>query len=184
MGVIPTFGNKVTWEKDLIKTFQAFCNDVNQYVFSNNQNNKSTNGSALQCKETADVIYMDPPYISEKGHHVNYHSRYHFLEALVNYDSFTQFISLDKQNKEIMINKSNEFESKQTIHQDIHKLIAKHRDKTIVFSYRNHGIPSPDELKEIFLTYKKSCKEFILDQHYYALNRSNHQLHELVYILE
>jgi adenine-specific DNA-methyltransferase len=179
-----SFGNKVTWEKDLVQTFQTFCLDINQYVFSNNKNNKSINTSALRCKATADIIYIDPPYISEKGHHVNYHSRYHFLEALVNYENFTDFISLEKQNKEVLINNSPEFENKQMMHADIDKLISKYRDKTIIFSYRNHGIPSPEELKEIFLTYKKSCKEFILDQHYYALNRSNHKLHELIYILE
>jgi len=178
-----TFGNKVTWEKDLIETFQKFCVDVNSYVFSNTQKNKAINSSALKCKATADLVYIDPPYISRNGSHVDYHSRYHFLEGLVNYDNFIETINQNKINKEVMINKSLEFESKHTILNDIDRLISKYKDKVIVFSYRNNGIPSPQELKEIFHTNGKSYKEYILNNHSYALNKSNSKLHELLYIL-
>jgi len=178
------FGNKVTWEKDLVETFKQFCADINSYTFSNKKNNKSVNFSALSCNEEADLVYIDPPYVSKNGSHVDYHSRYHFLEALANYHDFTQHICLNRNNKEVMINKSVEFESKKTILEDIDKLISKHKDKVIVFSYRNNGSPSPEELKNIFSKYKKDCSEYILDSHSYALNRSNKDLHELVYILK
>ena len=178
------FGNKVTWEKDTIETFKAFCYEINKYVFSNNQPNKSVNYSALACQETADLIYIDPPYINKKGMHVDYHSRYHFLEALTHYDDFVRFIDFNKLNKEVVINKSEEFENKNEVYEHVDRLISKYKEKIIVFSYRNQGIPSPGELKEIFLTQKKTCKEFTIHNHYYALNRSNNELHELVYILQ
>jgi len=178
-----TFGNKVTWEKDLIETFQKFCTDINSYVFSNSQKNKAINSSALKCKATADLIYIDPPYISKNGSHVDYHSRYHFLEGLVNYDNFIATINQNKINKEVMINKSLEFENKHTIFDDIDNLIAKYKDKIIIFSYRNNGIPSSDELKEIFQSHGKTCQVYILDNHSYALNRSNEELYELLYVL-
>lgn len=178
-----TFGNKVTWEKDLIETFKKFCYDINSYVFSNSQQNKAINSSALKCKATADLIYIDPPYISKNGSHVDYHSRYHFLEGLVNYDNFIKTINQNKINKEVMINKSLEFESKHTIHDDIDQLISKYKDKIIIFSYRNNGIPSQNELQKMFKKYDKVCTEYILNNHSYALNRSNQDLHELLYIL-
>lgn len=179
-----TFGNKVTWEKDLVETFQKFCLDINSYIFSNQKKNKSFNSSALKCEASADLIYIDPPYISEKGSHVDYHSRYHFLEALVNYDDFVEYINHNKNNKEVRINKSKEFESKESTYDDIEKIIYKYRDKVIVFSYRNKGIPSMEELENIFKKYKKSCKKYTLKNHSYALNRSNDELYELVYILK
>ncbi len=178
-----SFGNKVTWDKDLVETFEKFCLDINSYIFSNKKKNKSVNLSALKSKSTADLVYIDPPYISKKGFHVDYHARYHFLEALVNYDIFFEYFNPNKINKEVLIGKSLEFESKQTIYNDIDKLISKHKDKIIIFSYRNHGIPSPDELKEIFSSHGKIVKEYVLDNHFYALNKSNDKLHELVYIL-
>lgn len=179
-----TFGNKTTWEKDLIDTFKSFILEANSYVFSNSKNNRALNSKALSCKETADLIYIDPPYISQNGSHVDYHSRYHFLEAIVNYNNFTEFINENKLNKEVQINKSPEFESKKRIHEDIEKLISKYKEKTIVFSYRNNGIPSPSELETIFKKYKNTCKVYTIDSHYYALNDNNDKLHELVYILK
>ena len=81
------------------------------------------------------------------------------------------------------INKSLEFENKHTIADDIDRLITKYKDKIIIFSYRNNGIPSVNELKKIFEKHGKICKEYILDNHTYALNRSNKELHELLYVL-
>ncbi|WP_345992685.1 DNA adenine methylase [Sulfurimonas sp. HSL-1716] len=178
------FGNKTTWEKDLVNTFKVFCKDINQYIISNGLKNKALNYQALKCQETADLIYIDPPYISERGYHLRYHERYHFLEALAHYDSFLDFINPNKKNKEVLINNSDEFENKHTIHTQIDKLIKKYHDKVIVFSYRNLGIPSATELRKIFEKNNKSCKEYHLHNHFYALNRSNDKLHEIVFILQ
>jgi len=37
--------------------------------------------------------------------------------------------------------------------------------------------------KEIFSSHGKIVNEYVLDNHFYALNKSNDKLHELVYIL-
>lgn len=176
------FGNKVTWEKDIKDLFIKFCSEANSYIIDNKLNNSSTNSSALKCKKTADLIYIDPPYVSEKGSHVNYHSRYHFLEALVNYDNFIEEINYDKLNHEVGINKSPEFETKQTIKNDIEKLVKKYKDKIIVFSYRNDGIPSIEELENIFINNGKKIKTYTIDDHSYALNKSNKILKEYLII--
>lgn len=176
------FGNKITWEKDIAETFKFFCQEANNYIINNKQNNFSYNSSALKCSVKADLIYIDPPYVSEKGSHVNYHSRYHFLEALINYDTFIDKINYDKLNHEVQINKSLEFESKLTITKDIKKLIKKYNNKIIVFSYRNKGIPSIKELKTIFLDNNMDCKIHLIKTHSYALNSTNKALGEYVFI--
>ncbi|XPV69082.1 MAG: DNA adenine methylase [Halarcobacter sp.] len=176
------FGNKITWEKNIVELFKKFCSEVNNYIFSNNRKNTSVNYSALACKSNVDLVYIDPPYVSEKGSHVDYHSRYHFLEALVNYDTFKNHINFDKLNKEVNIGKSLEFESKNTIYTDIEKIIKKYKNKIIVFSYRNKGIPSPHELKELFIQNQMSIKIHLIKKHSYALNRSNKALSEYLFI--
>lgn len=176
------FGNKVTWEKKIEDLFRKFCFDLNSYVIDNGKKNKSTNFSALKCKVSADLIYIDPPYVSKKGSHVDYHSRYHFLEALSNYESFSEKIKYEKLNHEVQINKSLEFESKKDIKSDIEKIVKKYKDRIIVFSYRNYGIPSIDELEEIFINNGMSCKIFMINDHSYALNKSNKVLVEYLLI--
>lgn len=176
------FGNKVTWEKNINDLFLKFCNECNGYIIDNNKNNSSINFSALKCDKTADLIYIDPPYVSKKGSHVNYHSRYHFLEALVNYDSFNDCINYEKLNHEIQINKNDEFETKQGIGKDINNLIEKYKNKIIVFSYRNKGIPSIEELEQIFINNDMKCNIYTIDSHNYALNKSNDTLSEYLFI--
>lgn len=176
------FGNKVTWEKDIAATFKLFCQEVNNYIIDNQKRNFVTNKSALRCSNTADLIYIDPPYVSENGSHVDYHSRYHFLEALVNYEKFKDKINYNKLNYEVQINKSLEFESKDRITKDISKLINKYNDKIIVFSYRNKGIPSIKELKNIFIDCNMECKIQMIKSHSYALNKKNKRLSEYVFI--
>ena len=176
------FGNKTTWEKDIETAFRNFCNEANSYVINNGKRNFVENKSALKCDKIADLIYIDPPYVSEKGSHVNYHSRYHFLEALTNYDTFIDKINFDKLNHEVQINKSLEFESKLTIKDDIEKLIKKYSNKIIVFSYRNKGIPSIKELKSIFIDNNMECKIHMIKSHSYALNKKNKALSEYIFI--
>lgn len=176
------FGNKVTWEKDITKTFISFCHDINTYIIDNKKRNFTSNKSALKNNKTADLIYIDPPYVSEKGSHVDYHSRYHFLEALVNYETFMNKINFNKLNHEVQINKSLEFESKNTITKDIDKLIKKYNNKLIVFSYRNKGIPSIKELKNIFIDNNMNCKIHMIKSHSYALNKKNKGLSEYIFI--
>lgn len=177
-----TFGNKVTWEKDLIETFKQFCLDINSYIFSNHKTNKSLNLTALKCKVNVDLVYIDPPYISDKGWHVDYHSRYHFLEALVNYDDFMKYFHPEKKNKEVLINKSVSFENKVSITTNIEQLIKNYKDKIIVLSYRNNGIPTPETIEQIFIDCGMKCTIYTIDNHSYALNRSNKELKEYLFI--
>lgn len=176
------FGNKVTWEKDINDLFRKFCTEANSYIIHNQKKNSSTSSKALECKKTADLIYIDPPYISEKGSHVDYHSRYHFLEALVNYENFREYINFNKLNHEVKLGKSLEFESKHTIVEDIKKLINKYSNKIIVFSYRNKGIPSIKELKQIFIDNNMLCRIYLIKNHSYALNSTNKALGEYLFI--
>lgn len=180
--VVRTFGNKVTWEKDLVETFKQFCLDINSYVFSNHKVNKSLNLPALACQVDADLVYIDPPYVPQKSSHVDYHSRYHFLEALVHYDGFINYIHPTKNNKEVLINKSISFESKDTITHNIEQVIKNYKDKIIVLSYRNDGIPTPEEIEAFFINNGMVCKVYTLDDYSYALNRSNKILKEYLFI--
>lgn len=176
------FGNKVTWEKRIEDLFRKFCKEANSYIIDNGKKNKSINSSALKCKKTADLIYIDPPYVSEKGSHVDYHSRYHFLEALVHYEDFRKKIKFDKLNHEVQIGKSLEFETKKNIKVDIEKIIKKYQEKIIVFSYRNYGIPSIQEIEEIFIKNNMTYTIYTINDHSYALNLSNKILVEYLFV--
>ena len=181
---ISNFGNKTTWEKSFHELFKQFVNELKEIQFNNDKINNITNFSALNCDIKADLVYIDPPYFNIKGSHLSYHSRYHFLEGLTNYNELANFISLEKNNKEICINQSMEFESKTNFCNDMKELISKHINSIIVISYRNMGYPSIEEIKNILSEFKPLKDIYIvnLGEYSYALNRSRSKANEYLII--
>jgi adenine-specific DNA-methyltransferase len=170
-----SFGNKKTWERTFEELFSRFLEELNSFTFDNGQDNVSVNFSALNCNEIADLVYIDPPYFNSKGHHTTYHSKYHFLEGLANYDDIESEINIAKKNKEININKSQEFENKSTFLMELEELIVKHQDSNVVISYRNNGIPTIREIEELMIKCKPFHRVHTLDlgTYGYALNKTN-----------
>lgn len=178
------FGNKTTWERPFDELFSRFILELDEYSFDNGQQNTALNSSALNCEATADLIYIDPPYFSKKGHHTTYHSKYHFLEGLANYDSIEDNINFDKTNREITINKVDEFEKPMNFLADLEALLIKHLNSHIVISYRNNGIPEINEIATLVKRIKgdKNVSVVDLGMYGYALNRSNEFNNEFLII--
>lgn len=169
------FGNKKTWERPFEELFTRFIVELDEFTFDNGQNNISVNSSALTCQETADLVYIDPPYFSNKGSHTTYHSKYHFLEGLANYDSIDDNIDFLKRNREISINKSDEFEREQLFLVQLEELILNHQNSIIVVSYRNNGKPTIQEITELMVRCKPNHQVRTLDlgMYGYALSKTN-----------
>lgn len=169
------FGNKKTWERTFEELFTRFILELDEFTFDNARNNISVNFSALNCAQAADLVYIDPPYFNDKGHHTTYHSKYHFLEGLANYNEIEENINFGKRNREIVINKVNEFENKETFLADLEQLIMMHQNSNIVISYRNNGLPSIQQIEDLIVMCKPLHKHYILDlgTYGYALNKNN-----------
>lgn len=167
------FGNKKTWEHSFEDLFYKFSQELQLFVFNNGRNNLSVNYSALNCPVNANLIYIDPPYFSMNGSHITYHSRYHFLEGLANYNQIEQSLSNQKANKEILINDNSEFEVKLNFLTDLSKLIERYQNSVIAISYCSPGYPTIDDIANVVRTYKQNCHIANLGDYSYALNRSN-----------
>ena len=167
-----SFGNKVTWERSFDELFRKFHTELSEFTFSNVQKNIALNYSALNCPAEAQLVYIDPPYFRTTGH-VTYHSKYHFLEGLANYDEIIRSINHDKKHKELLINKSAEFEDKKNFLSDMDKLIERHAGSNIVISYRSNGIPSIHDIETLLRKYKENVVIKNLGKYTYALNRNN-----------
>jgi len=178
------FGNKKTWERPFDELFSRFISELDEFTFDNGQVNRAVNSSALNCNEVADLVYIDPPYFSSKGSHTTYHSKYHFLEGLANYAEIVNNINLEKNNKEIIINKSEEFERPARFLHDLEQLILNHINSIIVISYRNNGVPSIQEITNLLIQCKPGCQVHTIDlgMYGYALNKSNKVNNEFLII--
>lgn len=175
------FGNYVTWEKSFSELFVGFLRELNEFQITESREILITNSSALQCEETADLIYLDTPYFTN-GSTISYHSRYHFLEGLANYTEIEENINIGKANKEIQINACNEFKYKSTFVNDLRQLLKKYQSKTIVMSYTSCGYPSIVELKLIMQEFKKQVDVIHLGHQSFALNKHNEDREEVLII--
>ncbi|SHI46782.1 DNA adenine methylase [Flavobacterium haoranii] len=176
------FGNKQTWERSFQELFIRFIKELDKVCIDNGRINTAYNFSALNCHLGADLVYIDPPYFKKESS-TSYHSKYHFLEGLVNYYDIPNNINFNKKNKEININASREFEDKTNFLNDLRILISNHIDSHIVISYRNNGIPSIEEISELLRSFNLfNVVEYNLGKYNYALNKNNEFNEEILLI--
>jgi adenine-specific DNA-methyltransferase len=72
-----SFGNKTSWDRPFTAWFCDFVTEANQAVFDNGRINQALNVDALEVSGTYDLVYIDTPYISERGEGVDYRDFYH-----------------------------------------------------------------------------------------------------------
>ena len=167
------FGNKKTWEIPFDDLFVRFTRELNRFQFERLPQSRIENVSALNLHNRADLVYIDTPYFSQKGTNVSYHSRYHFLEGLINYDNIPENINRAKNNLELNLHQCDEFEQKATFMHNLDALLTMHEDSIIALSYTSDGYPSIEALADLMAHHKPHVEAVSLGKHPFALNHNN-----------
>lgn len=139
-----SFGNKTTWDKPFNHFFQKFAKEGNEAVFSSNVCSSSNKDILMLSSEThggIDLVYLDPPYIPEKGSITTYADFYHFLNGLCNYNNWDTLIDYNTKNLKIKSQKSI-WEDKNLILDGFNKIFLNFKCSHIALSYRSDGIPN------------------------------------------
>lgn len=152
-----SFGNKTTWEKPFPKAFKKYVDEFNKAVFDNERKNKSFNKNVFNLETGADLVYCDSPYISKKSGGTDYKFYYHFLNGMINYDTWKENIDRSVKTKRLEYEKS-VWNDKDEIHDAFDRLFEKFQDSIIAVSYNTEGIPSVEELKEMMEEYKDDVR--------------------------
>lgn len=177
-----SFGNKVTWEKPFEETFRKFVDEYNSAVFDNRRENQSHGENVFDLEHGADLVYLDPPYFSQKSGGTNYQYYYHFLNGMINYDEWGERIDRSVKTNRLKHEKS-VWNQEDKIYDAFHRLIKKYSNSKIALSYNTQGKPTVEELKEIMGKYKDEV-EVRSKNHHYALNKSNEDVEEILILGE
>ncbi|MDE6331949.1 MAG: hypothetical protein K2L80_05045, partial [Muribaculaceae bacterium] len=140
-----SFGNKKTWDTPFETHFKSFVHEANIAVFDNGTSCRAISKDALNIINEYDLVYIDTPYINEKGIGVDYADFYHFLNGLVCYEKWPDMIDYNSKHHRLK-RKYNIWTDKDNIAIGFSRLIEQFKSSILVFSYRSNGIPSIDYL--------------------------------------
>lgn len=174
-----SFGNKTTWETPFEQLLRRFVKEYNRAVFDNGKKNSVIGGyDATSAPNGVDLVYIDPPYFSQKSGGTNYMVFYHFLEGLADYKNWGNRIK-DSNTKIKKINDTPEIKAwthKELLRESFKKVIERFQDTIIVLSYQEGGIPSKEEIVEILNAYKKFVKVYSISHRYVLSPEAKNEL--------
>jgi DNA adenine methylase len=126
---------------------------INAAVFSNDKENKSRNGDALEMVPAQNaLVYIDPPYYTPLGDN-EYVRRYHFIEGLAR-DWQGVEIQEHTQTKKFK-SYPTPFSTRKGASDAFDYLFKKFRHNLLLVSYSSNSLPSQDEMVSIMSKYKK-----------------------------
>jgi adenine-specific DNA-methyltransferase len=131
-----------------IESFRRSVGQLNRLVFDNGKECKAFNLDAAEAVRRfgADVLYLDPPYVTEFGSN-DYEDSLHFIEGLM-----TRWADKELQDNPRRNYPSRTRYTKESIRSLMETMAADARGKygTVLLSYRDRAYPREEEIKEIF----------------------------------
>ncbi len=170
-----SFGNKATWDTPFETHFRAFVVEANAAVFDNGQANEALHGDALETPVGADLVYIDPPYLNRGGVGVDYRDFYHFLEGLTHYTAWPELVDRRSKHKRL-IRQPSAWNDPNQILPAFEALVKRHRESTLIVSYRDDGIPTVQQLKNVLGGYKSEVRQAEKSQKYVLSIRDSHEI--------
>jgi adenine-specific DNA methylase len=167
-----SFGNKTSWDKSFETWFRIFADEANRAIFDNGQINCALNHDAAEVPGHYDLVYIDPPYISQGGVAVDYLDFYHFLEGLLRYEQWGQMLDLRSKHRRLKRQPS-QWTDKKTVHHAFDQLFQRYQASLMVISYRSDGIPSEAELVSLLKRYKQHVRVEHFGLYKYALSKNS-----------
>lgn len=150
--VTRSFGNLTTWNTPFDVLMKKNLFEVYRLLWNNGKSTRVLKPKPVEkIKQSFDLVYLDPPYVSGTKSGDGYLKKYHFLEGLANYDEWES--SLDHDSRVKMPNKHHfipEWEHKHTFKNMLFTLIDQHKNSIVVLSYANHAVPTVKELSDFF----------------------------------
>ena len=161
----------------LMEHFLFALAEIQQAVFSNNEENLSLNESVLSIDGLkADLIYLDPPYYSKHSDN-DYVRRYHFVEGL---SKNWQGVTIQDETKTKKFKKyESPFNTKKGAYQAFESIIETYKDSIFLISYSSNSLPTKEEITAMLEKVGKTVRVTEIDYKYSFGNqghkvKSNH----------
>lgn len=167
-GIFTYVGNRYDdGRKDLKKSFVEQYRDavdaINCAVFDNKKENKAFNLDSMNFSETANLVYIDPPYYTPKSDN-EYVRRYHFVEGLARDWQGVQIQQETKTKK--FKSYPTPFSTKDGAANAFDKLFNKFRKSILIVSYSSNSLPTQEDMVDMMKRYKHTVDVIPIDYRY------------------
>lgn len=174
-----TFGNKTTWERPFDELVPRFAEQAGRAVVNTGVACRAICCDALEVPGTFDLVYIDPPYLNERGVGVDYRRFYHFLEGLVRYDEWPDLVDESSKHRSLRSSADPWLDRGRVLAMHT-SLLDRFRTSALVLSYRSDGYPSIEELAAAMRKFKRVVTVVELKRLQYALSDNRHSRELLV----
>lgn len=142
-----SFGNKASWDRPFAEHFERALEQANGAVFDDGQAHQALCGDFRAVPGSYDLVYADPPYLSQRGAAVDYAGFYHFLEGLTDYAGWPERVDGRYRHRPYRGGAGpSPFLRRETILGAFDQIFERYRDALLVVSYRSDGVPAVEEL--------------------------------------
>ncbi|NUO49483.1 MAG: DNA methyltransferase [Polyangiaceae bacterium] len=155
-----SFGNKATWERSFEELFLEALAEANRAVFDSGCPCRARRADATEVSLDADLVYLDPPYVRSDGRAFDYLDGYHFLEGLVEYESWGERIDPSRKHRPYA-RRVSPFLSAQSAPGALDALVARaHKAHVVAISYRADGVPSVEDLEAMLRRHGRTPRRY------------------------
>ncbi|MEM8986675.1 MAG: DNA adenine methylase [Pseudomonadota bacterium] len=178
-----SFGNLATWEKSFTDHMLEAYDELAHMDAALGPAAKILEpGDAADIKSGYDLVYLDPPYVSERSsvNLDNYWRRYHFLEGLASYEAWEEKIQDQSKTKE-MVQPAHfrNWSRASSFKEQLFELIEAHKSSIVALSYVTNAFPTQEEITAEFERHFNQVSVHST-QHNHALSRTKKR--ELLFI--
>ena len=175
-----SFGNKTTWDTPFDVLIRRFADELDNAVFESTKPCAAVMSDVLSVDPGGfDLVYLDPPYVSQKGMGVDYADYYHFLEGLTMPDRWSERILHRYKHKPLSGKRESPFVDAKRIEAAFEAAITRFKDSILVISYRSDGIPDISQIKGWLERVGKRVSVVDVGRYIYALS-TNRKSKEII----
>jgi adenine-specific DNA-methyltransferase len=174
-----SFGNKTTWDTSFERLFRRFARQANRAVFVGRHPCRVRCGDAAEMTGGFDLVYLDPPYVSDRGVSVDYLGFYHFLEGLADYANWPQRVDYASKHR-CMQSMRSPWTDARTNLSALAAVLSRHPQAAWVISYRSDGLPTPRQIDALLADLGR-CAQRRSVPHRYVLS-PNRRCREVLWI--
>ena len=166
-----SFGNKTSWDRPFDVHFKVFAQKANQAIIDSSGACRAVCRDALEIEPHYDLVYIDTPYINRAGVGVDYHGFYHFLEGMIAYDRWPEFIDYRSKHRRL-IRRESPWSNPNASLELFRMLFDRFRNSVLVVSYRSDGTPTVEQLLDLLRAIKSTVRICNDVPHPYALSKN------------